>query len=61
MNLSVSAKPDAILDKQIRAAIKAGVHFVASAGNRHVEARRFPAGSECSCLKSMNFHGLTLH
>ena len=62
VNMSVSFGPDAVLDRQIRAAIKAGIHFVGAAGNTHQDAGlRFPGGSECSYLERVNFQGLTLH
>jgi subtilase family protein len=61
VNLSVTGEPNAILNRAISAAMSAGVHFVAAAGNHHQVAKRFPAGSECFCLESVNFQGLTLH
>ena len=55
-------EPNAVLNWAVASAILAGVHFVGAAGDFNQDARfYFPAGSECSCLESVNFQGLTLY
>ena len=61
VNLSISFPPNPILEKAVSALISAGVHFVGSVGDGRQDAINFLVESECFCLESVNFQGLTLH